>query len=1837
MMDVVDTNRLKFSTDVINETSAKIRSFLYELAEGTSNYRSLHNLTEQVEHQYHGRFLIELLQNAHDALNEKPAPDETSRIEIALIPEEGLYGTLYVANDGRPFSESNFKSLSQLGQSDKDPQASIGNKGIGFRSVLEITSSPEVYSRCSAGSPVFDGYCFGFNPSVIDKFRDVTVRLVNEEDKVKSPLDASTPLVGEWGAELLQRFRSRLKPKGDAWLGNELSCLSPYLLPFPIEANSKDRVLREYEQRGFATVIRFPLKSNAARDMTRAKIEELEAKSIVFLERVTSLVLDSGAIRRDLKRKLSCMLPGCHNGHEITIRESLQETPSKYWVWSESITIARASEELQQAVRDLPGKWPELKEAVVMVAVGVTETPESGVFSIFLPTEMATGSGAYVNASFYGDMSRTTINLNNPYNRLLLSSALEIALDVVLSDLVGRGAEEARAIVDILAPWPGKESTGSRWFGLIREALAARQLELPNARIFLSDIGWLALEDISFIPAVDNPSIMNEQLLRKHAQFPTFVSEMSSRKALLESLFEANGIGENPSVDDLACTVESLAAELHQNGGKTDWNGFWTDAIELFHADSTPLKGKQVLLGTDGDLHASGEECSVFFIPRRGISDDEEMLNEGAVHEIPAGLKKYVAFLHEDIRVYDEKDTRTRTDVHKFLDTKLVQTFRVEDILTSVLIRRTPKLPSSFRSPEEPLCADIMLWGLRLVFGLVERGTGGKPIRLLQSLPVPCEGGWYALREATFGPGWPNTSGDHTRDYLTGAGTVACVETVNRLLLPPSDGLWSGNGNAYQALLTRAGVFDGLRLISVEPTDWQARFLAARGSFQLPEAPPPGISQSVWHTYRSYVKENVKLAYRSYFHYEIQSLSTVPGIDRYANLSEPTRHSFMNVILKSITNWKESWSDISIKKVDGNPDRTTLVSPLAYMLRELAWLGIERDEKVEWSRPSERWYVTAGQLSGRPRQFAHLKPLSGRMAQLLDGNPMLADALLKLGMPKFDIETLSESTRLLDDLAGSLYSDISESSVFLGQVRDAWRAFDPKEDGKFPQTIVVRRGNAPLFARAPSEDEPVYLPDSSASFMAALEQFSLPVVAIDTSDAKRLAKGFKRSYRDGVQLASEIEMIPLVNGERWQGTPGTRLSESELEWIVAMVLTLVAFSGMQAKGTNAKPFRERVQMFREATICWVPSLEAGLFKGKQRIASPAVPAIWVDKSKVLVANETCKETPSQLSEAISQLVSRDDLELPIRLVLKEIQNCEPEQQDVLKALEQLKIKENDFKEVLEQWRGDLGQIIRMIRPVVLILDPGVDVGKLLELQTEDAVVSFLNHQGFLAFDGKGLLVKARQARDRYEFGVSCFNLYGEGAQLAKWNSVLVQLGETPLINECAQSEFRDNLETVLLPLNSLLASILQRNPTLGFFKHLSGKLNSLQCPQDYAQELWEVGFHDTMRRVVSLFEQWQASPGEIAALERSNTEAELVENLKTAGVDTGFDPLATFSQNLESVKTNLQCLQRAGVCWCLRQKGTDPSLWEKSSDQLLEAIAGHLEEVGFTAKLTECDVFDLLKTLPRDGSHHAFWGCIDASTSIGEVLTTLAITDDDLANAQAKLDEYKEQLRRQKRLVRVCGKEFDNSEENLSGLWSHIRNQIADERLDLLASVDLGKHANIEGMGTRKKKKEDKWKRNPGKKPNPRLTKSMEDLIGLAGEIHVFRMLQKKYGTPVVHQATWVSRNSNYVFPGNETDDGRGCDFVVRLKKTIYCVEVKASKEDEDAFKFGSSEINLAKTLVNNRRRRKETFVVIHVINALSEEPIFRMLPNPYDARYQSLFAIEDADTRVRYRPNKNP
>ncbi|MFM7201496.1 MAG: ATP-binding protein [Myxococcota bacterium] len=112
------------------------------LSEGSREHEEIHNLSREVTLDYHGRFLLELIQNAVDALPEgKPG-----KIHLILTPT-----LLAVLNQGQPFSPEGLEAITSMALSPKRADESIGNKGIGFKSVFEVSDAPELYSVATPG------------------------------------------------------------------------------------------------------------------------------------------------------------------------------------------------------------------------------------------------------------------------------------------------------------------------------------------------------------------------------------------------------------------------------------------------------------------------------------------------------------------------------------------------------------------------------------------------------------------------------------------------------------------------------------------------------------------------------------------------------------------------------------------------------------------------------------------------------------------------------------------------------------------------------------------------------------------------------------------------------------------------------------------------------------------------------------------------------------------------------------------------------------------------------------------------------------------------------------------------------------------------------------------------------------------------------------------------------------------------------------------------------------------------------------------------------------------------------------------------------------------------------------------------------------------------------------------------------------------------------------------------------------------------------------------------------------------------------------------------------
>lgn len=132
----------------------RVADFITEQTENTLRaYREQPNLvTEHANHEHdtaHGgyadRQLFELVQNGADALTHS----EGASILVRLTGEY-----LYCADDGKPIDEDGVRALMFSHMSSKRDTSEIGRFGLGFKSVLGVTDSPEFYSR--PGSFRFD-------------------------------------------------------------------------------------------------------------------------------------------------------------------------------------------------------------------------------------------------------------------------------------------------------------------------------------------------------------------------------------------------------------------------------------------------------------------------------------------------------------------------------------------------------------------------------------------------------------------------------------------------------------------------------------------------------------------------------------------------------------------------------------------------------------------------------------------------------------------------------------------------------------------------------------------------------------------------------------------------------------------------------------------------------------------------------------------------------------------------------------------------------------------------------------------------------------------------------------------------------------------------------------------------------------------------------------------------------------------------------------------------------------------------------------------------------------------------------------------------------------------------------------------------------------------------------------------------------------------------------------------------------------------------------------------------------------------------------------------------
>ena len=1806
---------------IVAQAQSQVRSFFDELKNGTQNYQTIASLDGQIAQEYRGRCILELLQNAHDALVDVEH-DDTKQILFVLStsPEP----VLLIGNSGHPFRIEDFKGICQLGQSPKDPDKSVGNKGLGFRSVLEVSTCPEIWSTTPTGSDT--SFVFRFDPSVSDQVTTAAQTLEKQGLDVSSPFDPEISLV-DWSSEQLNQYRERLSETNLNIEYETKKFLSPYLFPLTIEG-----VLSEVEHllnAGCSTIVRLRLDggrvgtSEEAVQSVKDQLQELDARSMLFLSHLEKLVIDIDGERRILERVVDSEdeLSGCQQTYQQRLLVGSSEptleddTARQFQVWTRIIggdENPDQAEHISTVVKHLPNRWPEVRKVTVGIAVEEAPEPEEGVFVIFLPTEMKTGTGAHINAPFYGSLDRRQIDFKDSYNKMLLESVLDLCLDAV-TGLISEEPRDwrARAVIDLLSSTGNVGGKDWRFMDQLHDRALERDNSLENQTLVLCDDGWHIPGETRMMPDIDG-NLIGTEIWREHAEFAVISTVLDERQNAVEELLAKLDGSLSPTHYEWLRTIERVAKNVQARKIDVTWDDFLNSLIAVLpHSlrsepwGSRPdLLAKTKFLPTrDGRLLSASDSTKLFFQPVQGVDDAADL-----VGEVPNSLKRRVAFLHPDIRM-QEGPQRRNTAVQKFLDERFARGFRREDILRDVVIPAVPPLPVPHGSTEADLCSELFAWTMKLL-GNEELETS---LTLIKQLPVACHGGWLAMSDATFGHGWKGRLGDLVWSLANELPDDAAMRLRGTALLPPDDSRWGTFVEDRDELFIRMGVVDGLRLQSVP----KVCFSMCEWSRELPTKAPVGISQTAWDDWRESVRENVKLRYSSRFDYTLDGIQLLPEIYYLPKLSAAGRNVLSNLVLASLESWSAGWHSITITKCEGKAWSCPVTSPLSYWLKTQAWLSDGNTVKPL----SHRWLVPVFLLQRQVNRFRHLDPLSLDLTRKLEAEPELKTALRRLGLNVYPTENDQTGPELLEALAAAWEAKRVPSQrfdIFLGQVREAWRHLNP--DKGLPKTFLVRTGRRTFSTRGPEELTDVYLPDNRDRTRSLQEQ-GKQILEMDPSDATRKASALAFT---NIRRALNLKEQFLIDGVPWteevDGIPS--LDETKYAtWLPVILLTVAAHGGTSPTGTTTNTWLQVADRLRRTHVLECENIVTELVDKDQLVASIEPTAQWLP-GDVLAIQRDMELSYERLAPATQAMLDRQDLLKDLRLVLGTLAGQEvPTPEQIEAAMELAEIDAQALTDIRHQWAGTTSLLVDRIRPVLKLL--GISANGFDAATTNIECLTEWLSSNLREWPASEILSVARQSHDDRTMGEAAWRALGDVAELPAWNKALAVLGDqyTVVKNNDVEEQMDAHLKEAALLLRGLARHMAIEVDDPSLFHKIEAIHQNFKGDKDWPTRWWEVPFGVIIDELCTSYAEIFGVEYDLEVLKGVTTVDDLRTAFQTKGISTDPDPYETAGLNkkrLDEVLLSAHDLYRAWVEF----KTSGPMVSEPP------ALPAELEPVAYLHDWSDVELLErALRLIDDEEFIKACGGC----ASLDAIRQRLELTPESIqALRQDRLLRDREERRRQQTFD-VAGDPFEVGTESYGDLFGRLKSLADPEgphanKDQFTPLTQAGPSGGSSGQVGRK----------IVKTSHLRSLAELRELVGVVGEMHAYRFLRAKFGNDVVTQDAWVSEIRMEVLPlmkgePDNTSDSHGFDFQFRYRRKKWHVEVKATTGDDPQFDLGISEINAA----TNLARRGERWRILRIRNALSDQPEFDWLPNPFEEKYKEFFRLHRGGMAVSYTPKK--
>lgn len=327
---------------------------------------------------YHGREILELLQNVDDAyqsLIEEGKGNKGDKVTAYISLDNDV---LTVANTGTAFNYESIKRLS-VGHASQKGDRYIGNKGTGFRSVLNWAKEVEIYS---------DGYNFRYS-------KRFATSCFNQIDKSK--------------------IASQLKNKPDL-------CLPILSVPEWIEDKDDKRTKQEKE---YNTVIKIIIDAETQNDKQGVleQLDGLDMNILLFLPNITEIKVYNNGQEKIFSKTIKFI----EDYEEITVFSIINNNVSDKLLYA-------VKRDENHTIFDKDAK----KDKAVNIAVAIPLSDlknEYYLYNFFPMRQMKSPFKLLLHASFVSlDQHRDSLNLDpKGYNKQILKYLLELCVSFVSS------------------------------------------------------------------------------------------------------------------------------------------------------------------------------------------------------------------------------------------------------------------------------------------------------------------------------------------------------------------------------------------------------------------------------------------------------------------------------------------------------------------------------------------------------------------------------------------------------------------------------------------------------------------------------------------------------------------------------------------------------------------------------------------------------------------------------------------------------------------------------------------------------------------------------------------------------------------------------------------------------------------------------------------------------------------------------------------------------------------------------------------------------------------------------------------------------------------------------------------------------------------------------------------------------------------------------------------------------------------------------------------------------------------------------------------------------------